>query len=97
MTAVNKPAPEVAVNKPAPEVQSSAPATWRLADVGYFYPDADNAKFGAGPIFRDQWDTCYYNFYIWWNNITTTAASNYIKENVLRRELYTLLRGAALQ
>ena len=90
MTAVNKPAP-------APEPQSSAPATWRLADVGYFYPDADDAKFEAGPIFRDQRDTCYRDFHIWWRNVAATASGDLVKENVLRRELHSLLRGAALQ
>jgi RNase H-like domain found in reverse transcriptase/Reverse transcriptase (RNA-dependent DNA polymerase)/Integrase zinc binding domain/Chromo (CHRromatin Organisation MOdifier) domain len=81
----------------SPEPSALTSASWRIADVGYFWPDADTEKHGPGSLFTDKRDTCYRDFHIWWKNVATAASSDHAKDNVLRRELHHLFRGSALQ
>lgn len=80
-------------------VREATPAgpSWRISDVGFLHPDADEAKYGKGALFKDQKDTCYRDFHIWWKNVAAAASSSTDRENTLRRELHQLLRGSALQ
>jgi len=80
---------------------SQAPAStvgtteWKLQDVGLFWPDADTATYGEDSLFYQGKQACYRDVTLFIQSICQ-ASQILARRDVIRTDLYRLLRGSAL-
>ncbi|KAH7026634.1 uncharacterized protein B0I36DRAFT_434029 [Microdochium trichocladiopsis] len=80
----------------ASEVSAKPPQlVWKVADVGYLWPDADNDKANGQPLFHDSKGQVYYTDANLWIDRVQEWADTPEKTLAIAAGAHTLLRGEA--
>ncbi|KAK4242969.1 hypothetical protein C7999DRAFT_36709, partial [Corynascus novoguineensis] len=82
-----------ATEMPAVTVATS----WKIKETGIFWPDADETTCGKQDIWYDKDQLCFRDIYLWTARIQDIVKDSPERHERLRREMWSLFRGSALQ